>query len=212
MAASRVELLRFLFLALLLGVGIRTSVAAEAEECPESVIKYYSRAFKLSTGTYTLQLIDEVLFCQGAGMSIRADQATARGKDRNVDDSQWEFRGNVRIEYQGAQLNADTATVTFANKQLGQATVVGQPATFAHQAKGSSQRNQGRARSIEFNAAKGTLRLSGGAWFSDGRNEVSTAAVVYNLADRSAASEPGSGDNRVRTTIRPEAKNPATIK
>jgi lipopolysaccharide export system protein LptA len=49
------------------------------------------------------------------------------------------------------------------------------------------------------------VRLSGEAWYSDGRNEVKTAAILYNMKDRSFQTERGeSEDNRVRMTIRPD--------
>ena len=142
-------------------------------------------------------------------LSIRADEATARGSEPRFDNSEWEFRGAVRIEYEGAELNASSATVSFVRNRINHALVLGSPATFSHLAPDSKQRRQGRARSIEFDMPLGQLRLEGDAWFSDGSNEVTTEAIVYNMNDRSMENvrgpDPG---NRVRMTIRPESLAP----
>ena len=73
---------------------------------------------------------------------------------------------------------------------------------FSHQLKGATQRNQGRAGTIDYDAGKSLLRLDGGAWYSDGRNEITSPFLVYNLADRSLEKEAREGE-RVILTIRP---------
>jgi lipopolysaccharide transport protein LptA len=80
--------------------------------------------------------------------------------------------------------------------------VVGNPATFSHQLKGATQRNEGRAGTIDYDGGKSLLRLDGGAWYSDGRNEITSPFLVYNLADRSLEKEAREGE-RVILTIRP---------
>lgn len=138
-------------------------------------------------------------------MRIRAEEAVAKGSEPKFDNSEWEFKGAVRIEFADGELEADSATVRFAGNQLAHALVTGAPARFSHQIKGSSRRSQGRARTIEYDLPRNRLRLAGGAWYSDGSNEVETEALVYNLADRSVQNERGPNpENRVRMTIRPE--------
>jgi lipopolysaccharide transport protein LptA len=136
-------------------------------------------------------------------MTIKAQEATARGVELNLNNSEWEFRGAVHIHFEGGELSADTARVNFSGNRIGTAQVVGAPAQFSHQPPGVSQRVQGRANTINYDVAHESIRLSGSAWFFDGRNELNTKTLVYNLADRSVDSETGTDDaSRVRTIIR----------
>jgi lipopolysaccharide transport protein LptA len=146
---------------------------------------------------------------QGA-LLIRAREATAQGTRPSFEDSVWNFSGDVHIEYADGRLDADTAQLTFSRNRLQHAQVDGAPAQFSHQLKGSAGRNRGSAKRIEMDVPRGQVRLSGNAWYTDGRNEVTTAAIVYNLRDQSWETERGaSQDNRVRMTIRPEATKKA---
>jgi lipopolysaccharide export system protein LptA len=139
---------------------------------------------------------------------IRAAEATARGTEPSFQNSQWKFSGSVHIEYLDGVLDADTAQLTFADNRLQQAVVDGNPAQFSHQPRGSTQRNRGSARRIEMDVPRARVRLSGNAWYTDGRNEVTTAAILYDMKDRSFETERGeSEENRVRMTIRPETAN-----
>lgn len=141
-------------------------------------------------------------------MSIKAMEATAHGVELNLDNSEWEFRGGVHIHFEGGELDADMARVNFTGSNIGSAQVEGLPAQFSHQAAGAAQRVQGRANTINYDVAHGLIRLSGSAWFFDGRNELNTAAVVYNLTDRSVDVA-----SRVRTIIRSATskKSPAPV-
>jgi lipopolysaccharide transport protein LptA len=157
----------------------------------------------------TLKL-GNVIIANGLGtMMIRAQEATAHGVELSFNDSVWEFRGDVHIEVEDAILDATTATVTFTANRLGSALVVGEPAQFSHQLKGTTQRNQGHAATIEFDARKAQVLMAGGAWYSDGRNEVNTPTLVYSLADRSLEHTVAEGE-RVRMTIRPGTGKPET--
>jgi lipopolysaccharide export system protein LptA len=71
---------------------------------------------------------------------------------------------------------------------------VGTPATFSHLLKGATQRSQGHAQTIDYDAGKSQLRLSGAVWYSDGRNDINTSSLNYNMADRSIDSNPGAGE------------------
>ncbi len=107
---------------------------------------------------------------------------------------QLEFSGNVHIEVDGAILDSATATVSVKANRLDNAHVVGAPAQFSHLLKGATQRSQGRARNIDYDAAKSQLRLSGAVWYSDGRNDINTSTLNYNMSDRSIDSNPGAGE------------------
>jgi hypothetical protein len=53
------------------------------------------------------------------------------------------------------------------------------------------------------------LRLAGGTWYSDGRNEVNTASLIYNMNDGSFSNATGPNESdKVRITIRPDKRVP----
>jgi lipopolysaccharide transport protein LptA len=193
-----------------MGFGHVSAAASAAQLRQDDVIVVNTGGMKISAGN-TLQLRDGITITnKQETMMIRAREADAQGTELSFNNSQWEFRGDVHIEVDGAVLDAATATVRFASNRLGSARVVGSPATFSHLLKGSTQRNQGRAGTIDYDAGKSLLRLDGGAWYSDGRNEITSPFLVYNLADRSLEKEAREGE-RVILTIRPgTATAPAT--
>ena len=181
--------------------------AAEPAALPAPAIDVVSDSFHIDYQSNTLRL-PNVEIRQG-DMLIRASEAVARGVELSFANSQWEFRGAVHIEFAGGDLDADRATAEFAGNRLQLARVTGAPARFSHQIKDAASRSQGRADTIEYDVPKGRIRLAGKAWYSDGRNEVVTHALVYSLINRSVENERGEGeDSRVRLTIRPDTPAP----
>jgi lipopolysaccharide transport protein LptA len=124
----------------------------------------------------------DVILTQGPSTRITADQASAKGL---LDDynGEWVLTGKVHIEFNNAILDADSATVTFADDHLQKVHVKGAPSRFSHQVKDTARRNQGRAATIDYDAQTALLTLSGDTWYSDGRNVVETASYTYNLND-----------------------------
>jgi len=204
MASSRAEGWRrcALFAVACVGMGLVSAATSAAQLREDDWIIVNTGGMKV-TASNTLELRDGIVITnRQETMMIRAREADAQGTELSFNNSQWEFRGDVHIEVDGAVLDAATATVRFSSNRLGSARVVGSPATFSHVLKGSTQRNQGRAGKIDYDAGKSLLRLDGGAWYSDGRNEITSPFLVYNLADRSLEKEAREGE-RVILTIRP---------
>ena len=140
--------------------------------------------------------------------SVQAERAEATGLD--FEDSRWVFEGNVRIRVeQRGTLRSERATVEFTDNQIARATITGTPAEFDQQRADSNVMARGRAGSIEYSVADGTVRLSQDAWLTDGRNEITGPVLVYNIREQrvQAAGEPG-GDQRVRITINPNQARP----
>mgnify|MGYP002781023264 CR=1 FL=1 len=143
-----------------------------------------------------------VRISQGA-LAVEADRATATGLE--FEDSRWTFEGNVRITTEDGSMQANEARVQFAKNQISNALVTGGPASF--QQKRETGIARGRANRIEYDFGKGTVRLSDGAWLSDGNNEITGRTLVYSMRDRrvlASASEQNS--ERVRITINPQQK------
>src|SRR3954447_18807866 len=45
-----------------------------------------------------------------AGLKIQAREAEGNGPELSFENSRWEFRGNVRLQFEGGDLEADKAT------------------------------------------------------------------------------------------------------
>ena len=144
---------------------------------------------------------DDVTVTQGT-LSIRADRATADGTGLSFNDSRWEFTGKVAIRFPGGNLLSQAATVRFAGNRLARAQASGGPAEFEQQLEGVSRPVRGRASNIDYDFLAQSVRLSGDAWLFDGRNEMTSPAILYAVREQVMRNEAGGG--RVHITIRPE--------
>ena len=121
----------------------------------------------------------KVKITQGT-MSVAADQAQATGLD--FENSQWVFRGAVKISMEGGELTSDQADITFEKKVLVRAVITGKPASFEQRIVKTGRLAQGRADVIDYDVARGVVRLSANAWLSDGQREISGASLTYSVA------------------------------
>lgn len=146
-----------------------------------------------------------VRITQGA-MSMQADQATVNGLQS--ESSRWQFERNVHIRTAEADLKSSSADAVFAAGRIAEATVHGTPATFEQLNAETADKNvHGRARTIEYDFAKGLVKMTQDVWFSYGGNEFRGDTVIYNLNDERVTVNPGGGNNngggRVNITIKP---------
>jgi len=158
--------------------------------------------FRADFNAGTLTLCD-VTLTQGSTTRITAEHASAKGLSDN-NNGEWLLTGTVHIEFNNVILDADSATVVFAQDRLQRVHVKGAPSRFSQQLKDPARRNQGRAATIDYDSQKDVLQLTGDTWYTDGRNVVETAAFTYNLNDGSIFSS-----ERVKGTIQPEKRVPA---
>jgi len=134
--------------------------------------------------------------------SVAADLATATGLE--FQNSEWQFDGSVRIVAEGGTLESDTAVVRFRDNEIAFAQVTGDPATCSQQR--GEQRAEGRAARIEYQLTTGRIRLTGGAWLSDGRNEITGSTLVYSMSEERIVAEAAEqGGEPVRITINPQS-------
>lgn len=144
----------------------------------------------------------DVKISQGA-VQVAAREAQATGLD--FQDSRWSFRGDVHIEAEGGRLASDTAIVRFLDNAIAHAQIAGSPAEFEQPLK-STATARGHASSIEYDVGAGTVRFSGDAWLTDGRNEIRGQQLVYDIrAQRVQASARAGAEDRVRIIINPPA-------
>jgi len=147
-------------------------------------------------------LFREVIITQGA-VQVRANEATATGLD--FENSEWVFRGNVRIRVEGGSLNSDEARVSFVSNRIARAIISGSPASFEQELENDDMA-RGRAGTIEYDFDDSTVRLRRDAYLTDGRNDISGETLVYSIRDqRVLANAEEQGDERVHITINPRA-------
>ena len=180
------------FVAVLLGGGWLTTVAprasaaaphpaAAAPQAPQPPIVIDAAFSRVDYKTNTVEFKD-VDVSQGDSR-VTAKRAYATGV--GFANSRWTFEGTVTIvlKPQGT-LRSDQAVVYFSNSGITQATATGKPAQFEQQRMDSSSRPvSGRADQIVYNAQQHSVQLSGGAYVSDGRVEISGPVLVYNIRD-----------------------------
>jgi lipopolysaccharide transport protein LptA len=149
--------------------------------------------------------LPDVTISQGS-LRIQADNAVADGTRLSFEDSRWEFSGNVRIHFETGSLTAAQASVRFVGNRIAEAQATGAPAEFEQKLASMSRPVHGHAGKIDFDFLQQTVRLSEDAWFFDGRNEMTSQVVIYNIKEQLAQTDsaPG-GTGRVHITIRPES-------
>jgi len=153
-------------------------------------------------------LFRDVVITQGT-VRVAAQRARATGLDFN--EATWSFSGAVRIDVDGGALRSEDATVVFAGNRVVRATIRGQQAEF-EQALKNGGRARGKAGSITYELAAGTVTLRENAWLSDdGRSEIRGDPLVYNVREqRVQAGQPAGSNERVRILIRPKPNTPAS--
>ena len=154
-------------------------------------------------------LFRDVTITQG-DVQVRAQQANATGLD--FENSEWVFRGNVRIKVDGGSLSSDEARVSFAQNRISRAVITGSPAAFEQTLENGDQA-RGRAGTIEYDFSDSTVRLRQEAYLTDGHNDIRGETLVYSIADqRVLANAEEQGSERVHITINPRSVEEAQKK
>jgi lipopolysaccharide transport protein LptA len=146
----------------------------------------------------SFELRGNVRVTQGPS-SIEAQ--TAKGRNIRADNSRWTFEKGVRIRTAEADLFSDIATAGIVNGQFVDARIEGAPARFEQITGTSNRQVRGRAGVIEYDFNTGIVKLSNQVWFTNGKDEIRSDVVIYNVREQRVQS--GGSSNRVRGIIRP---------
>lgn len=142
----------------------------------------------------------DVTLSQAPDTLIRADRAEGRNLADGYDDGHWTLTGKVHIEFDGAVLDADSATVEFVDGGIGSILVNGRPAVFSHPVGDTGQRNEGRSETITYDGARRQVRFVGDATYSFGPyTGTAGGPLVYNLDSTEVATEAGPGSRIIFT-------------
>jgi lipopolysaccharide transport protein LptA len=143
----------------------------------------------LNAGTKSM---DNLKLRQGNTL-VSAKHADGSGLANGHRNGTWELKGEVHIEFDGAVLDAETATVRFVDNRLKTVVVQGTPAVFAQTLGNTGRRVQGRAGKIDYDAGTSQVQFSGGTAFQDGTYQFNTKAqLTYNLKDSTVRTPQGS--------------------
>ena len=189
--------------------GVDAKTEKTEERPPE--ITYDASSMQADYKTHMMRFEDVTI--RYGKMTVRADRALATASD--FKNSRWTFDGNVRIDAEPrGNLRSDEAVVEFQDNQLKRATATGNPAEFDQKREDSNAITHGHADQIVYDVGPGTVRLSSDrhpddrAWVSDGRSDIRSPVIVYNLREERVEATTSSGStsgpaSRVHVTIDP---------
>jgi len=133
--------------------------------------------------------------------TIEADKAEATGLD--FEKSEWSFEGNVRIAIDSAHIESSTAEVTFEDHGLLLVKLRGDPALFEDFSASREAAIRGGASLLEFDSTERTLRMSDGAWLSEGPNEFRACDLIYDIDEEKITSGTSECGEPVVITVLP---------
>lgn len=202
--SARVRLATSLAVALSLLPQVSRSAATTQLVSAEEDFRYSFDTSEVDFRSDTAELNGNVRVTQGLN-SIEAQEATVNAF--RSENSQWEFRQDVRVRTAEAELKSQTAEATFKDEVLTEARAQGSPAQFQSiGAAAEATLARGRARLIEYDIRHETVRLSGEVWFGYGKDEFRGETIIYYLRDeRVVVNPPGEAPGRVRGIIRPKS-------
>lgn len=117
---------------------------------------------------------------------IEADEAVA--SDLEFNRSDWEFNGNVRIDLDTAMIEASRAEILFETHELLIVELQGDPARFEDRNPERGDPIRGGAEVLRYESAEGTLRMTGGAYLSEGPNEFRGCDLIYDIDEKKITS------------------------
>ena len=113
---------------------------------------------------------------------IEADEAVA--SDLDFAKSEWSFNGNIRIALDSATIESTQAEVIFEDHELLAVELRGDPAVFQDRNASRAEPIRGGAAVLRYEGAERTLRMTGGAWLSEGPNEFKGCNLTYDIDDK----------------------------
>ena len=152
-------------------------------------------------GKNSMIIFNGLRLTQGT-VSIQADEGRATRME--LEDSTWQFSGNVIINIGAGRIECDSADLFFDDFRLQRAVVTGSPAIYDLRRAGSDDVTHGEAGRLQYDVDAGIIEFSEQATITEGGNQISSNMLVYNIAEqRIKADSSGVEDGRVRITYTP---------
>ena len=152
-------------------------------------------------GKNSMIIFNGLRLTQGS-VSIQADEGRATRME--LEDSTWQFSGNVVIDIGAGRIQCANADLFFDDFRLRRAVVTGSPAIYDLKRPGSEGVTHGEAGRLQYDVDAGTIEFSQDATITEGGNQISSNMLIYNIAEqRIKADSSGVEDDRVRITYTP---------
>jgi lipopolysaccharide transport protein LptA len=152
-------------------------------------------------GKNSMIIFNGLRLTQGT-VSIQADEGRATRME--LEDSTWQFSGNVIINIGAGRIECDSADLFFDDFRLQRAVVKGSPAIYNLRRAGSDDVTHGEAGRLRYDVDAGIIEFTEQATITEGGNQISSNMLVYNIAEqRIKADSTGVEDGRVRITYTP---------
>lgn len=175
------------------------AMAAEGDDPLRISLYAESSSFDQRTDTVVFRGLQ---LTQG-DLAIYADEAVASGVD--FERSEWHFSGHVEISVGSASIEADSAEVIFEDHLLLVAELRGSPAVFQDLSATREQPIRGGADHLSYDNVDRTLRMTEGAWLSEGPNKFTGCDLIYDLEQEQITSGSSECGEPVVITILPPA-------
>ncbi len=175
-----------------------------AEEDNPLRISLYAESSSFDQRTNTI-IFHGLQITQG-DLAIHADEAVTSGV--NFERSEWHFSGHVKITVDSTSIEADSADIIFEDHSLLVAELRGNPAVFQDLTATREQPIRGGANHLSYNNVDRTLRMTEGAWLSEGPNKFTGCDLIYDLEREQITSGSSECGEPVVITILPPANGP----
>jgi lipopolysaccharide transport protein LptA len=167
----------------LLLIALASGCAAAASDSVHTQMGGWQLEASKITGSYQpnhVVVLDAIL-TQGMD-TIHADKAEAAALD--VKDATWYLTGHVQVQVPQGELTADSATVTFREGKVVQATAHGNPANFMQRTAPGVPPASGHAKDITFDVPKDEVKLNGEAFVTREHNDLNACQITYNITQQ----------------------------
>ena len=175
------------------------AMAAEGDDPLRISLYAESSSFDQRTNTV---IFHSLQITQG-DLAIHADEAVASGLD--FERSEWNFSGHVTITVDSVSIEADSAEIVFEDHSLLVAELRGSPTVFQDLDATREQPIRGGANHLTYDNVDRTLRMTEGAWLSEGPNEFTGCDLIYDLEQEQITSGSSECGEPVVITILPPA-------
>ena len=192
----------------LLRCALALSVASAAGAQVDEELQFTSGEFVLDNTTNMMRAL-EPRITQG-NLRITADNVLATGFEF---DEAGEFRltGNVRVEVDGASIEADSAVFAYANGSLSRGELEGTPVSFSDLDAATQRRVTGRAVKISYDNVARTLRMTGDASVQLDRREVFGCDLIYDFDAERVTSGSADCADGFRVIVRRDSEEQAAV-
>jgi lipopolysaccharide export system protein LptA len=117
------------------------------------------------------------------------------------------YRGSVRADQGTLRVTADELVVEYADQKVTRIIARGVPATYQQQLEADRGLVKAEARTITYHTQDERIDLEGGAFLSQGGNEITSQLIHYDIVAGRVSAESGD-QGPVEVTVQPPARTP----